>query len=399
MRASGPLEVHPPCPVETPVSRFPPRWDFVHLICGDVSFFPTVRLPASDGYHPEQTPDHSIPIRKRPLIILLCARKGPMIIPFPSGSDLWSYHSHPQVTPDHTIPIRKRPLIILLCARKGPMIIPFPSGSDPWSYYSHPQATSDHTIPIRKWPLIIPSPSGSDLWSYHPHPEATSDHTIPIRKWPLIIPFPSGSDLWSYHPHPEVTSDHTIPIRKWPLIILFPSASDLWSYHSHPEVTSDHTIPIRKWPLIIPFPSAIDPWSDYSHPEPKPRPCNYGLGTHRVRWTSDDQRSLPDGTSTWVAPPFAKGGQLLKRSRCSFRISWKQQATNYKLKSCFLVLRRFEMNSKFFFHKMFPIFKTIDAVSSMRLDKFYLFILYANSVCAAVWTDLKFSADVDHSIQ
>ena len=45
VRASGPLEVHPPCPVETPVSRFPPRWGFVHLICGDVSFFPTVRLP------------------------------------------------------------------------------------------------------------------------------------------------------------------------------------------------------------------------------------------------------------------------------------------------------------------------------------------------------------------
>ena len=152
---------------------------------------------------------------------------------------IWNYlkKSKALMTPDHTIPIRKRPLIILLCARKGPM----------------------------------------------------------------IIPFPSGSDLWSYHSHPEVTSDHTIPIRKWPLIMQFPSGSDLWSYHSHPEVTSNHTIPIRKWPLIIPFPSAIDPWSDYSHPEPKPRPCNYGLGTHRVRWTSDDQRSLPDGTSTWVA--------------------------------------------------------------------------------------------------
>ena len=228
--------------------------------------------------HPEVTPDHTIPIRKRPLIIQ-----------FPSGSDLWSYHSHPEVTSDHTIPIRKRPLIIQ-----------FPSGSDLWSYHSHPEVTSDHTIPIRKRPLIIQFPSGSDFWSYHSHPEVTSDHTIPIRKWPLIIPSPSGSDLWSYNSHPEVTSDHTIPIRKWPLIIPFSSGSDLWSYHSHPEVTSDHTIPIRKWPLIIPFPSAIDPWSDYSHPEPKPRPCNYGLGTHRVRWTSDDQRSLPDGTSTWV---------------------------------------------------------------------------------------------------
>ena len=39
VRTSGSLEVHPPCPVETPVSRFPPPWHSVHLNCGDVSFF------------------------------------------------------------------------------------------------------------------------------------------------------------------------------------------------------------------------------------------------------------------------------------------------------------------------------------------------------------------------
>ena len=84
--------------------------------------------------------------------------------------------------------------------------------------------------------------------------------------------------------HPEVTSDQTIP-----------DESDPWSDHSHPELTSDQTIPIRKWPMIRPFPSASDLWSDHSHPEPKPRPCNYDLRTHRVRWTSDDQRSLTSG--------------------------------------------------------------------------------------------------------
>ena len=69
---------------------------------------------------------------------------------------------------------------------------------------------------------------------------------------------------------------------------------------SHPEVTSDQTIPIRNWPLIIPSPDRSDLWSYYCAVEPNPRPCNYGLGTHRVRWTWSDQRSLPDGTSIWV---------------------------------------------------------------------------------------------------
>ena len=149
--------------------------------------------------------------------------------------------------------------------------------------------------------MIIPFPSGSDLWSYHSHPKATPDQTILIRKRPLIILFPYGSDLWSYHPQTE---------------------SDPWSDHSHPELTSDQTIPIRNWPLIRPFSSESDPWSDYSHPEPKPRPCNYGLGTHRVRWTSDDQRSLPDGTSTWeqLNHPF-----MLKKSpeKTQLVFGWK----------------------------------------------------------------------------
>ena len=32
--------------------------------------------------------------------------------------------------------------------------------------------------------------------------------------------------------------------------------------------------------------------------ERNPRPCSFGLGTHRVRWTWSDQRSLTDGTTT-----------------------------------------------------------------------------------------------------
>ena len=39
VRASGPLEVHPPAPLRRRLVGSPPRWDFVHLICGDVSFF------------------------------------------------------------------------------------------------------------------------------------------------------------------------------------------------------------------------------------------------------------------------------------------------------------------------------------------------------------------------
>ena len=139
------------------------------------------------------------------------------------------------------------------------------------------------------------------LWSDHSHPEVTSDHTLPRPKWPLIIPSPDRSDLWSYHPQTEVTSDHTIPRLKWPLIIPSPDRSDLWSYHPQTEVTSDHTIPRLKWPLIIPSPDRSDLWSYYCALEPNPRPCNFGLGTHRARWTWSDQRSLPDGTSTWVA--------------------------------------------------------------------------------------------------
>ena len=118
-------------------------------------------------------------------------------------------------------------------------------------------------------------------------------------KWSLIRLMCAWNHLWSDHSHLEMTSDHTIPRPKWPLIIPFPDRSDLWSYHSQTEVTSDHTIPRPKWPLIIPSPDRSDLWSYYCALEPNPRPCNFGLGTHRVRWTSSDQRSLPDGISTW----------------------------------------------------------------------------------------------------
>ena len=70
-----------------------------------------------------------------------------------------------------------------------PLIRPFPSSSDFWSYQPQTKVASDHTIPRPKWPLIIPSPR---------------------PKWPLIIPSPDRSDLWSFHPQTEVTSDHTI---------------------------------------------------------------------------------------------------------------------------------------------------------------------------------------------
>ena len=106
--------------------------------------------------------------------------------------------------------------------------------------------------------------------------------------------------FWSDHSHPEVNSNHTIPRPKWPLIIPSPDQSNLWPYHPQTEVTSDHTIPRPKWPLIIPFPDRSDLWSYYCALEPNSRPCNFGLGTHRVRWTWSDQRSLLDGTSPWV---------------------------------------------------------------------------------------------------
>ena len=162
------------------------------------------------------------------------------------------------------------------------------------------ELVSDQTNVRLNPPLIGPFPSWIDFWSYHPQTKVTSDHTIPKPKWPLIIPSPDRSDLWSYHPQTEVTSDHTIPRPKWPLIIPSPDRSDLWSYHPQTEVTSDHTIPRPKWPLIIPSPDRSDLWSYYCALEPNPRPCNFGLGTHCVRCTWSDQRSLPDGTSTWV---------------------------------------------------------------------------------------------------
>ena len=74
-----------------------------------------------------------------------------------------------------------------------PLIRPFPSWSDFWSYHPQTKVTSDHTIPRPKWPLITPSPDQSDLWSYHPQTEVTSDHTIPRPKWPLIILLCAGT--------------------------------------------------------------------------------------------------------------------------------------------------------------------------------------------------------------
>ena len=74
-----------------------------------------------------------------------------------------------------------------------PLIRPFPSWSNFWSYNPQTKVTSDHTITRPKWPLIIPSPDRSDLWSYHPQTEVTSDHTIPRPKWPLIILLCTGT--------------------------------------------------------------------------------------------------------------------------------------------------------------------------------------------------------------
>ena len=59
-----------------------------------------------------------------------------------------------------------------------PLIRPFPSWCDLWSYDPQTEVISDHTIPRPKWPLVIPSPDRTDLWSYHPQTEVTSDHTI-----------------------------------------------------------------------------------------------------------------------------------------------------------------------------------------------------------------------------
>ena len=94
-------------------------------------------------------------------------------------------------------------------------------------------------------------------------------------------------------PH-EMVSDQTNVRLNPPLIRPFPSWSDLWPYHPQTEVTSDHSIPRPKWILII----QSDHWSYYCALESNPRPCNFGLGTHRVYCSWSDQRSLPDCTST-----------------------------------------------------------------------------------------------------
>ena len=83
----------------------------------------------------------------------------------------------------------------------------------------------------------------------------------------------------------EMVSDQTNMRLNPPVIRPFPSWSNLWSYHPQTEVTSDHNIPRPKWRLIIPSPDRSNLWSYYCALEPNPRPCNFGLGTHRVRWT------------------------------------------------------------------------------------------------------------------
>ena len=88
----------------------------------------------------------------------------------------------------------------------------------------------------------------------------------------------------------QLRSDQTNARLIPPLIIPFSSWSVLWSYHPQNEVTSDHTTPDRN-----------ELWSNYCALEPDPIPCNFGLGTHRVRWSWSDHSSLPNGTSNWVS--------------------------------------------------------------------------------------------------
>ena len=122
--------------------------------------------------------DQTVTIQIKPLIWLSpdwsdiwgLRSKGPMIIPFPSESVPSSDCSHLEVTSDHTIPIRKRPLIRPSLDRKWALIRPFPSRSDLRSDHSHPQVTYDQTLPI--WnqnpdALII-------VWEHTVWSEATS---------------------------------------------------------------------------------------------------------------------------------------------------------------------------------------------------------------------------------
>ena len=136
--------------------------------------------------------------------------------------------------------------------------------------------------------------------------------------------------LWSDHSYPEVTSDDTIYRPKWPLIIPSPDWSDLWSNHPQTELTSDHTIPRQKRPLIKPSPDRSDLWSYYCALEPNPRPCNFGLGTHRVRWTWYDQRSLPVGTSTWAISIFYK----TRGARGYYGYYWSHDGLLYNPNGC-----------------------------------------------------------------
>ena len=102
-----------------------------------------------------------------------------------------------------------------------------------------------------------------------------------IRKWPLIRPCQT-----------KVNSDHTIPDQSvhwsdWSAHVI---VSDQTNMRLNPplirpsqmKMTSDQTITMRKRPVIRLSPYRSDLRSYYCALEPNPRPCNFGLETHRV---------------------------------------------------------------------------------------------------------------------
>ena len=114
------------------------------------------------------------------------------------------------------------------------------------------------------------------------------------------------------------------------------------------KVTSHHAIPGPKWPLIMPSSDRSDLRSYYFAPEPNPRPCNFGLGTHRERWVWSNQRSLLDGVLTWVrifemietdnANLFALYIDFKKKQHHSLRCIVCRQFIDFCLKQCFAFL-------------------------------------------------------------
>ena len=59
----------------------------------------------------------------------------------------------------------------------------------------------------------------------------------------------------------------------------------LWSDHIAIKVFYDQSNVGLNPPLIRPSPDRSDIWSYLSALEPNPRPCNFGLETHRLCWT------------------------------------------------------------------------------------------------------------------